>query len=121
MPVYIVKLTDKKTDTPYYMEWSTVTDSPATYGMPLDEFKEHYKDQYGARGMEELPKRLKRVEESGCSDAIDRSPVEEWITSNRAGEWTGRWTAEKGGTVCLSYEELVQIYCIDRPDDENEE
>lgn len=52
MPRYICKLQDG--DTAYYMEWSTVVDAPVTFGMTLEEFMEHYREEYGKRGLMEM-------------------------------------------------------------------
>jgi hypothetical protein len=79
MAKYIVKIKDK------YLEWSTIVDAPITYGMSLNEFKEHYKEQYGANAMRSLQDRLKRVEKYGTS-AIEGMSIENLIAGNRAGE-----------------------------------
>ncbi len=79
MPRYILKL-DK-----WYFEWSTIPDAPITYGMTLEEFKTYYQNEYGLSGMDALPARLERVEESGTS-AIPRQTADQLITFNRAGD-----------------------------------
>lgn len=58
----IIKLTDPKDNKVYYLEWSTMQDTPLTNGVPLDEFKSYYKEKYGTNGMRELEGRLIRVE-----------------------------------------------------------
>ena len=98
---FIVKLDD------YYLEWSTIVDAPITYGMKLKEFKEFYKDEYGNRGMEELPKRLERVENQGVSAYHPYNNLENLITGNRAGD-----NEEE-----LTKQEIIKGYCIDRPED----
>lgn len=104
MPRYIVKLTDSKTNTNYYLEWSTVVDAPVTYGMSLDEFMRYYRDAYGSEGMKDLPNRLKRVEEKGTSSQINET-VESVIFGNRAGE----------GETEMSIDEIITEYCVNRP------
>ncbi len=54
MPKYIIKITDPKDNTDYFMEWSTVVDAPITYGCSLEEFKEYYKKEYGNQGMKDF-------------------------------------------------------------------
>lgn len=78
MPKYIVKCRD------HYAEWSTIVDAPTTRFMPLEVFKEYYRNEYGAYGMEALPERLARADATGCS-----SRDETWLQllqGNRAGE-----------------------------------
>ncbi len=102
MPRYIVKLTDENVD--YYMEWSTIVDAPITFGMSLEEFKEYYQEEYGRRGMEdEFENRMKRVEKKGTSSIIDSS-VEAVISCNLAGD--------EG--ECLTRQEIIQKYCIEK-------
>lgn len=101
MPRMICKLTDPKTNTDYYFEWSTVVDAPVTYGEPLEDFKEYYRTKYGNSAMGELEDRLKRVEEKGTSSQIDYS-IDDLIIGNRAGE------NEKE----LSKEEILDQYCV---------
>lgn len=102
MPRYIVKLNDPKTKKDYYMEWSTVVDTPVTNGMSLEEFNEYYKNEYGNQGMEKLPERMVRVEETGCSARFD--DVDGLIYCNRAG----------GGEKHLSRNEILENYCRNR-------
>lgn len=97
MPRYIVKLED------YYLEWSTIVDAPVTYGMPLEEFKEYYQEEYGLDGMRYLAERLKRVEAKGISSRI-HSSVENLLTVNRAGE-NGK---------DISIKEIIEKYCHNR-------
>ena len=87
-----------------YLEWSSVTDAPGTYGMTLDELREYIKEEYGNEGLRELPERLRRVEEFGTS-RWPRASVEEVVDSNKAGE---------GGTS-LTLDEIYRDYCENRP------
>lgn len=99
MPQYICKLPCDGVD--YYLIWSTIVDAPITEGMTHEEFMEYYAAEYGRQGLEALPERMKRVEQSGCSDATDRRPVEEWIGGfNRAGPDESR----------LTFDEIVDTY-----------
>ena len=87
MPRYILKLDE------WYFEWSTIVDAPVTYGMTLEDFKNHYRFEYGKQGMKGLPARLERVEESGTS-AIPRQTADELITFNRAGDMEANLSKE---------------------------
>ena len=99
MSTYIIKLPCDGDD--YYLLWSSIVDAPVSYGMTLGEFLEEYKERYGTQGMEGLPERMKRVEESGTSDRISRAPVRKWIESyNRAGE----------NETQLTFDEIVDTY-----------
>lgn len=78
MGQFIVKLRDS------YLVWSTIVDAPLTDGGTLDDLREWIGDEYGARGLAELPARLKRVEEKGTSALSEESAVSTiWL--NRAG------------------------------------
>jgi hypothetical protein len=101
MPTYIIKLTDEKDNTDYYMEWSTVVDAPITYGLSLEEFKEYYQTQYGTAGMRDLGYRMERVEEKGTSALPPFDNMDEVLKHNRAGE----------GETCLDKEGLLERYC----------
>lgn len=92
---FIVKLED------YYFEWSTISDRPATFGMKLDEFTRFYREEYGRRGMQELPARLERVEKCGTSSYDSETP-EELFLCNRAGPNESK----------LSAEEIYKAYCL---------
>jgi hypothetical protein len=91
----IIKLADR------YLEWSSIVDAPATYGMTLEEFKNYYEQSYGTSSMAELEERLKRVEKTGTS-SMSEETVDELISFNRAG-------FEES---CLSKEELIDHYVI---------
>ena len=75
----IVKIKDK------YFEWSTIVDAPVTYGMNKEELRNYIKEEYGNRGLRELPQRLERVEEKGASWQSGAN-LEDTIRLNRAGE-----------------------------------
>ena len=83
----------------HYLEWTTVADGPATFGMTLDEFRAYYREKYGSRGAEELPPRLARVEAHGTSSHGDED-VSDTIWLNRAGP----------GESQLHLEEIVEFY-----------
>lgn len=99
MPNYIVKLIDKN-DVCYYLEWSTIVDSPISYGTSLEEFKEYYKNKYGTAENQNLQERLDRVEKKGTSSLIDTDVIEV-LFGNRAGP----------GESPLSYDEIIRWYC----------
>ena len=75
----IIKIKDR------YFEWSTVSDSPTTYGMTLDKLREYIKEEYGNVGLEQLPARLERVEKYGTS-SYDYESATKLCAHNRAGE-----------------------------------
>ena len=84
MPRYIIKLPCDGED--FYLEWSSIVDAPVTSGMTLEEFEAYYREQYGQCGMDRLPERMERVNETGASDGLNRDPVEDWIAFNYAGD-----------------------------------
>lgn len=99
MPKYIAKFNE------LYCEWSTVVDAPVSWLMPLDEFKEYYRAQYGENGLRDLPDRLGRVENQGTS-AIDGFTPADLFGHNRAGPREGR---------IRTVERLIALYGPDRP------
>lgn len=78
MPQFIVKLEDR------YFDYSTIVDAPVTEPMTLEAYTEHYRTEFGERGMKELPARLERVEKHGTSSQQGETP-EEMLMCNRAG------------------------------------
>jgi hypothetical protein len=84
MPRYIALVHYK--GRPLYFEWSTIVDAPVTYGMSLEEFKQHYRERYGSEGMRVLGDRLDRVHVNGTSSlARGYHTVDALIEGNRAG------------------------------------
>ena len=67
-----------------YFEWSSIVDAPVTTGMDLEEFIDYYRETYGKSSIDDLYKRLRRVEEKGTS-AIEYD-LDELIKCNRAGK-----------------------------------
>lgn len=67
-----------------YFEWSTVVDAPISPAMTLAEFLAYYEQQYGVNQLANLPNRLKRANEFGCS-AIPPMTIQECVIANRAG------------------------------------
>lgn len=98
MPKYIIKLSDKEKN--YYLEWSTIVDAPVSNGMALEEFKSYYKELYGTSSLEDLEKRLERVEQKGTSSLVDS--LKETISNNRAGYREQH----------LTYKQLIENYCL---------
>ena len=92
MGKYIIKIND------LYFEWSTIVDAPITYGMTKDELVEHIRWRYGQEGINELPKRLERVEKQGTS--AHGYTLERLIDYNRAGD----------NEKCLTIEEIYKKY-----------
>lgn len=95
----ILKLSEGKKS--WYLEWSTVVDAPVSFGMTLGQFKKFYQEEYGRSSMDELERRLERVEEKGTSSLIHAS-ADDLISYNRAG---------KNETI-LSKQQLIDVYCI---------
>lgn len=93
MPNLIMKLPNGN-----YIEWSTITDAPRTYGMPLGVFERFYREQYGENGMRELPERIARADRKGVSCCL--AGLDDYIEANRAGE----------GETCLTLDEIVEQY-----------
>jgi hypothetical protein len=94
-------------DKTYYLEWSTIADGPATFGMSLEEFTDYYKEEYGRRGLEfEFPERMARVEKIGTSSRICSS-VDEVISGNRAGK----------GETMLTKEQIIEAFCRNNDED----
>ena len=65
MPYYIIKL--QRNDQAWYLEWSSVTNSPVTYGMSLEDIKKHMAFRYGALMRLDLPRRMSIVEARGTN------------------------------------------------------
>lgn len=81
----IIKIHDEKTNKEYYLEWSSIVDAPITYGLSLKEFKSYWKDEYGRRGMLELPFLLERVESFFTSERGGVT-LNSYFKNNRAGK-----------------------------------
>lgn len=98
MPKFIVKLHD------YYMEYSTVVDSPTTFGMKRAEFEDYYRKQYGESVMRELPARMERVDAKGTSALTDKN-IFDTMGFNRAGPRERR----------LSIKQIYESHCLMQP------
>ena len=105
MPRYIVKM--EKDGTEAYMEWSTIVDAPVTYLLPLQEFKDYYRDEYGRHGMKDFEYRMGRVEETGISAHDGVREYDSLWRYNRAGE----------NETQLTKDEIWQKYYVNRPKD----
>lgn len=90
---FIVKLAD------HYLIWSSIVDAPVTYGMTIGELTAYTRDEYGADGMRNLPKRLARVEAKGTS-AFNSDSADDVMWPNRAGP----------GEIPLSKPEIIEWY-----------
>jgi hypothetical protein len=101
MAYLILKLNDGERD--FYLEWSTHTDAPRTFGMTLNEFTAFYRDEYGRSSMLEFQERMERVEAKGTSDYCGES-VDETIARNHA--------AKDG--LCLTKGQIIKVYCHER-------
>ena len=89
----IVKLDGK------YLVWSTISDSPSTYGMTRDELVTFVREEDGRRGVEDLERRLARVEAKGTS-GFDDASADETIWPNRAGP----------GEKIMHRDEIIEFY-----------
>lgn len=96
MPKYIIKLKDK------YLEWSSVTDSPTTRGLPRNEMISYLWRQGIREIEEEIRSRLERTDKYGSS-MIPPESAEDVITCNQLGY---------NGTE-LTAEEIYERYCND--------
>lgn len=96
---FIIKLHE------YYLEWSTVTDSPVTFGMTLNDFVEYYRAEYGRHGYRDLKMRLERVEKYGSS----AHQTQYWLPSLFVGNRAGPNETE------LTEEEIYHAYCLREP------
>ncbi len=81
-----------------YLEWSSIVDAPATYGMTARELKAHIKWRYGEEGLKELPARMDRVENYGTS--YYSCNLDDVIGYNRAGI----------DETCLTQDQLWDMY-----------
>ena len=99
MGKFIVRMQD------CYLEWSTITDSPITFGMALGEFKEYYQDTYGRRGSWDLQIRLERADEHGSSAHRSRYWPPDLFSGNRAGPNESE----------LTEDEIYKAYCLQEP------
>ena len=95
MGKFIVKIRD------YYLEWSTISDAPSTFGMGYIDFLHYYREKHGYAGMEELAGRLERVSKYGTS-SLDRETPEDVILLNRAGPSESK----------LTLDEIYRAYCL---------
>lgn len=96
---FIVKLHE------HYLEWSTITDSPVTFGMTLNDFVEYYKAEYGRHGQHDLEMRLECVEEHGSSAYENCYWLPNLFRGNRAGP----------NETELAEEEIYRAYCLCEP------
>lgn len=83
-----------------YTEWSTVTDSPVSPLLTLPEFKRYLLETYGVEALEELPRRLARVDKFGSSSQMGQT-AQDLLRHNRAGPNESHVTTE---------EEMLRLY-----------
>lgn len=108
MGTYIIKLPHDGTD--YYMEWTSISNGPRSYGMTLDEFKKYYRDEYGRFEYDHnLQPRLDRVDEKGTSSRLHDS-AEDVISGNRCGP----------NDTELTKEQIIEAFIINREMEEIE-
>lgn len=65
-----------------YLEWSTVSDGPTTHGMDLAEFCQYWKEEYGQKGLRELPILLSHAFANGVSNG---EPLDSLLDGNSLG------------------------------------
>lgn len=102
MPRYLIKLEDNE-GCAWYMEWSTITDAPASFAMPLDIFEKWYAAEFGRDGRNKWDERMARVEAKGTSSLIDKS-ADAVLANNNAGP-----EGQK-----ISATEIIERYRFDR-------
>ncbi len=105
---FIVRV-DKEGHEPRYMEWTTVSDTPMSFGMPLEEFTEYYREQFGVRGLKELDQRIERAD--GPKRSSSRVPGlydRKDLMSSFRWEW---FTGLKDRPDGITLEELWHWYC----------
>ena len=96
----IVKIED------YYLDWSSIVDSPVTFGMKFGDWMQYYKTEYGEISMTNFTHRMKRVEEHGTSYLVGGlTSAEDFVQNNRAGP----------DEDCLTYDEIYKAYCLQEP------
>jgi len=98
MPRFIIKLDTP--DGPFYCEWSTASDAPATYLLTREELKTYIQEEYGRQGSLDFEERMSLVERQGHSIQRDGVSVESLVAHNRAGP----------DEECLSIEEIIELY-----------
>ena len=86
-----------------FLQWSTVTDAPDTFGMPRAEFEAWYREEYGRRGSVDLAVRLERAVNFGTSDPFG-GDLAGLASGNRAGP----------DEVELSLEDVIRFYFVER-------
>lgn len=82
-----------------YLAWGTVTDSPMSFGMNLEELRAWAKEMYGQQGDSWVDDRLPRVETSGSS-SHNGSSAEDIIEGNAAGP----------SGMALTKDEILEFY-----------
>ncbi len=98
----IIKLNDGERD--FYLEYSSIVDAPVTYGMSREEFEAYYRAENGNRGMEDLVRRMERVDKKGTS-AFNDDSVDDTLFCNRAGP--NETSATKA--------QIIEWYCHRKP------
>lgn len=89
----------------HFFLWSSIVDAPVTFGMTRHEFEEHWRDEYGRRGLEDLGPRIERALAKGTSSMLHPSLLA-LTRFNRAGF--------KGNT--LTFDEIIRIYLVEGRD-----
>jgi hypothetical protein len=77
-----------------YLEWSTVSDAPASPAMLRCDFTGWYLRKYGTSGCKDLDHRLERVDKNGSS-YLPYYPLEDVLSCNRAGPDETEITADE--------------------------
>lgn len=108
MPNCLIKLVDDQ-KREWYMEWSTISAAPRSYGMSLDELHDYIREEYGREGLRELPERLARIKKTGTSFVNDEYTVDLLIHSNRAGRNPGEREHS------LTKAQIIERFCHQRP------
>jgi len=115
----IVKLVHEDRD--YYLLWSSIVDSPITYGLSLEELEGFLREEEGGRYMRDShPGRMERVQERGHSSMVsDYNSGEEFVRHQIHQERS----QEMGDDECSwwTVEEVIQEYIVNRPEGDDDE
>jgi len=94
-----------------YIDWSSITDAPYTFGLTRTEFEKYYRERFGCEGMFRLPHRLERAERTGTSSHVG-DDLETCLHMFNWEWFTGLEHLDRG----ITFEALWHWYCDLRQD-----
>lgn len=111
MPSYIIRLPNPDDPSDFrYMRWSTIVDSPTTYGMTREELEAYTLEWEGKNGLRDLAERLDRADRYGTSLLPGGTTTwEDEIAGNHAGPHESE----------LDHRGLWLHYVVERPGPES--